>query len=160
VEGIATTIPADLAILRHPDFAAATHSTKWVEEVLDLSGIGEPVKPVPSDSEEAPLVERSTTVEVNGKRFDVKMWVPEAATVAVAAGAATAKKPRASAGGAAGSGSGDVSVPMQGTIVKVLVAVGDAVVAGQAVVVLEAMKMENRQRHCGQRQARRHRRRR
>ena len=37
VEGIATTIPADLAILRHPDFAAVEHSTKWVEERLDLS---------------------------------------------------------------------------------------------------------------------------
>jgi acetyl-CoA/propionyl-CoA carboxylase, biotin carboxylase, biotin carboxyl carrier protein len=144
VDGIATTIPADLAILRHPDFAAATHSTKWVEEVLDLSGIGEPAKPLPSSSEDAPLVERSTTVEVNGKRFDVKMWVPEAATVTMgASAAAAAKKPRASSGAAAGSGSGDVSVPMQGTIVKVLVAVGDAVTAGQAVVVLEAMKMEN-----------------
>ena len=32
---------------------------------------------------------------------------------------------------------------MQGTIVKVLVAVGDAVEAGQALLVLEAMKMEN-----------------
>ena len=37
VEGVATTIPADLAILRHPDFAAVEHSTKWVEETLDLS---------------------------------------------------------------------------------------------------------------------------
>ena len=143
IEGVATTIPADLAILRHPDFATATHSTKWVEEVLDLSGIGELAKPVPSDAEDAPLVERSTTVEVNGKRFDVKMWVPEVATVAVAAGPAAAKKPRASAGGGGGSGAGEVSAPMQGTIVKVLVSVGDAVTSGQAVVVLEAMKMEN-----------------
>src|SRR5690606_37380314 len=39
VEGVATTIPADLAILRHPDFAAIDHSTKWVEEVLDLTGV-------------------------------------------------------------------------------------------------------------------------
>ena len=39
VEGVATTIPADLAILRHPDFAAVEHSTKWVEERLDLSGV-------------------------------------------------------------------------------------------------------------------------
>ncbi len=37
VQGVATTIPADLAILRHDDFAGVTHSTKWVEEVLDLS---------------------------------------------------------------------------------------------------------------------------
>ena len=39
VEGVATTIPADLAILKHPDFAAIEHSTKWVEDVLDLSGV-------------------------------------------------------------------------------------------------------------------------
>ena len=43
----------------------------------------------------------------------------------------------------AGTGSGTVVVPMQGTIVKVLVAVGDAVEVGQTVCVLEAMKMEN-----------------
>ena len=42
VEGVATTIPADLAILRHPDFVAVEHSTKWVEETLDLSAIGAP----------------------------------------------------------------------------------------------------------------------
>ncbi len=40
-------------------------------------------------------------------------------------------------------GSGAVTVPMQGTIVKVLVEVGQAVEAGQTVCVLEAMKMEN-----------------
>ena len=39
VEGVATTIPADVAILEHPDFAAAEHSTKWVEETLDLTGV-------------------------------------------------------------------------------------------------------------------------
>ena len=78
VEGVATTIPADLAILRHPDFVAVEHSTKWVEETLDLSGIDAAGRPRPSaDEDAAPLVERSTTVEVNGKRFDVKMWVPE-----------------------------------------------------------------------------------
>ena len=143
VEGIATTIPADLAILRHPDFAAATHSTKWVEEVLDLSGIQAPVAPVATEGDAAPLVERKTTVEVNGKRFDVKMWVPE--SVAVAAGPSAAPKAKRAAGGSAGggAGSGNVSVPMQGTIVKVLVEVGAEVAVGQAVVVLEAMKMEN-----------------
>lgn len=143
VEGIATTIPADIAILEHPDFKAVTHSTKWVEEVLDLSHIGAPaVAPAGDDAE--PLVERKTTVEVNGRRFDVKLWVPEYA--GAAAPAAKAKKParRASgSGGGAGGGSGKVEVPMQGTIVKVLVEVGQAVEAGQSVVVLEAMKMEN-----------------
>ena len=144
VEGVATTIPADLAILRHPDFVACTHSTKWVEERLDLSGVSATPAAAPAESDES-LVQRSTTVEVNGRRFDVKMWVPE--TVGVAAPAAKAKRPARSSsgsgGGAGGSGSGDVTVPMQGTIVKVLVEVGQSVEAGQAVVVLEAMKMEN-----------------
>ncbi len=144
VEGVATTIPADLAILRHPDFVACTHSTKWVEERLDLSGVSATPAAAPAETDES-LVQRSTTVEVNGRRFDVKMWVPE--TVGAAAPAAKAKRPARSSSGAAGagggSGSGDVTVPMQGTIVKVLVEVGQSVEAGQAVVVLEAMKMEN-----------------
>ena len=143
VEGIATTIPADIAILEHPDFAAVTHSTKWVEEVLDLSGIdAAPVAPAADG--DAPLVQRQTTVEVNGRRFDVKLWVPESAGVA-AAGPAKKKAARSASasGGAAGGGSGQIAVPMQGTIVKVLVEVGQAVEAGQSVVVLEAMKMEN-----------------
>ena len=41
IEGIHTTIPADIAILEHADFAAAEHSTKWVEDRLDLSGLGD-----------------------------------------------------------------------------------------------------------------------
>jgi acetyl-CoA/propionyl-CoA carboxylase biotin carboxyl carrier protein len=145
VEGVATTIPADLAILRHPDFQAVEHSTKWVEERLDLSGVdATPAAPATAPDAE-PLVKRETTVEVNGKRFAVSMWVPEAAAVATT-GKAAAKKPARAAsggGGAGGAGTGQVSVPMQGTIVKVLVEVGHAVEVGQAVVVLEAMKMEN-----------------
>jgi acetyl-CoA/propionyl-CoA carboxylase biotin carboxyl carrier protein len=147
VEGVATTIPADIAILRHPDFEAMQHSTKWVEERLDLSAVAPPAPPAPAAGDDAePLVQRSTTVEVNGKRFDVKMWVPEAPTVAVAAskGPRTAPRHAASGGGGGGAaGSGTIEAPMQGTIVKVLVEVGQAVELGDPVVVLEAMKMEN-----------------
>jgi acetyl-CoA/propionyl-CoA carboxylase biotin carboxyl carrier protein len=145
VEGVATTIPADIAILSHPDFHAMEHSTKWVEERLDLSNIEPPKPPAPADDDSSPLVQRTTTVEVNGKRFDVKLWVPEQ-PMAAAGPAKAAKKPTRSASGGAGAGgasSGNVEVPMQGTIVKILVEVGQAVTAGQAVVVLEAMKMEN-----------------
>jgi acetyl-CoA/propionyl-CoA carboxylase biotin carboxyl carrier protein len=74
------------------------------------------------------------------------MWVPESAGAPVgqsASGAAPRPRRAAGAAGGGGSSSGDISVPMQGTIIKVLVAVGDAVEAGQAVCVLEAMKMEN-----------------
>lgn len=138
VEGIHTTIPADLAILRHPDFKAVTHSTKWVEETLDLSGLVSTTGGAQADDEG--LVERSTTVEVNGKRFDVKMWVPE-----FVAGAPRKVKKTTRGGSSSGSatGSGNVLAPMQGTIVKVIVAVGQTVAVGDAVVVLEAMKMEN-----------------
>ncbi|MGA1551842.1 MAG: acetyl/propionyl/methylcrotonyl-CoA carboxylase subunit alpha [Ilumatobacteraceae bacterium] len=139
VSGVATTIPADIAILEHPDFAAVEHSTKWVEQTLDLSGVSATPAAAPVVDVE-PLVERTTTVEVNGRRFSVRMWVPE--TVGVAA-AAPKRAKRSGGGGSSGGGSGQVTVPMQGTIVKVMVEVGQSVEAGQAVVVLEAMKMEN-----------------
>ena len=144
VEGVATTVPADIAILRHPDFAAVEHSTKWVEERLDLSGVSAKPAAAPKGDDEAPLVKRQTTVEVNGKRFDVSMWVPETPAVAAAAAPKAAKKAARSGGAAGGgAGSGQVTVPMQGTIVKVLVEVGQQVEIGQGIVVLEAMKMEN-----------------
>ncbi len=145
VEGVATTIPADLAILRHPDFVAIEHSTKWVEQTLDLTGIGGKAESVAPETDEnaEPLVKRSTTVEVNGKRFDVNMWVPETPIVATGAPAATKKKRSTGSGGGGGVASGSVEAPMQGTIVKVLVEVGQAVEVGAGIVVLEAMKMEN-----------------
>jgi acetyl-CoA/propionyl-CoA carboxylase biotin carboxyl carrier protein len=146
IEGIATTNPAHKVILEHPDFAAGEHSTKWVEERLDLSGVSGAPAAAPGEEGAAPKVRKDVDVEVNGKRFAVSVWAEEQAAVVAAAGAATGgrAKPKptaASAGG--GGGSGAVAVPMQGTIVKVLVAVGDQVEAGQAVCVLEAMKMEN-----------------
>ena len=144
VEGVATTIPADIAILGHPDFQAMEHSTKWVEEKLDFAGIGAVKTPAPSDDQAEPLVMRTTTVEVNGKRFEVKMWVPETPTIAAGKAKPVKKAARSASGsGAALGGSGNVEVPMQGTIVKVLVEIGQVVEVGQAVVVLEAMKMEN-----------------
>ena len=147
IEGIATTIPADIAILEHPDFAAATHSTKWVEDVLDLTGVDSAPTLASAGDESEAKVKRDVDVEVNGRRYSVSLWVPEAAAgaVAVSSGAAAAR-PRRSAGAGAGAGaagSGAVTVPMQGTIVKLLVEVGQAVEAGQTVCVLEAMKMEN-----------------
>jgi acetyl-CoA/propionyl-CoA carboxylase biotin carboxyl carrier protein len=150
IEGIHTTIPADIAILEHDDFATAKHSTKWVEDRLDLSGLHTDATPPPAtDDGEPAKVQREVDVEVNGRRYAVKLWVPDVPVAAVAAGAAGAAaagpRPRraSSGGGAAAAGSGKVAVPMQGTIVKVLVEVGQEVEAGTPVVVLEAMKMEN-----------------
>ncbi len=146
IEGVATTIPADLAILGHPDFKAVEHSTKWVEEVLDLTDIGR--KPADNGDESNapdPKHRRDVDVEVNGKRFSVSMWIPASELTAVAGGSNTAgpKPRRSSTSSAGGTGSGEVTVPMQGTVVKVEVEVGQEVEVGDTIIVLEAMKMEN-----------------
>jgi acetyl-CoA/propionyl-CoA carboxylase biotin carboxyl carrier protein len=151
IEGIATTKPADIAILSHPDFVAATHSTKWVEDTLDLSDVTSeaPAASVGGTEGDEPKVRRDVDVEVNGRKYSVAVWVPDVGTMVAAGGGggggAPAARPRrsASASAAVAAGSGKIAVPMQGTIVKVLVAVGDTVEAGQALCVLEAMKMEN-----------------
>ena len=150
IKGVATTIPADVAILSHPDFVNATHSTRWVEDRVDLSQLPETHPPAPAagavaggsaevDPDGEPRVLREVTAEVDGRRYSVRLWVPEATS---AAGGRTARrhKPRIAT---TGTGSGTVTVPMQGTIVKVLVAPGDEIEVGQTVCVLEAMKMEN-----------------
>jgi acetyl-CoA/propionyl-CoA carboxylase biotin carboxyl carrier protein len=144
VVGVATTLPADVAILSHPDFVAATHSTRWVEDTLDLSAlVAEPagVAALPAE-DDVPMVQRDVTAEVDGRRFSVRLWVPDLGTDAVP-GRGAGRPKRAAASAVTGSGSGQVTVPMQGTIVKVLVAVGDVVEVGQAICLLEAMKMEN-----------------
>jgi acetyl-CoA/propionyl-CoA/long-chain acyl-CoA carboxylase, biotin carboxylase, biotin carboxyl carrier protein len=156
IGGARTTVPAHVALLDHPDFVAGKHSTRWVEEEVDpalfTQAAPEPAVSTASDAEaEADghqLEERTVPVEVDGKRFSVRVWLPEVPAggdAAPGSGPGTGRrvsKPRlAAAGGAAGDGT--VSAPMQGTIVKVLVAQGDAVEPGQALLVLEAMKMEN-----------------
>jgi acetyl-CoA/propionyl-CoA carboxylase biotin carboxyl carrier protein len=145
ITGVATTLPAHEAILSHPDFASAAHSTRWVEEALDLraltAGPAAPAEPPPSD-DEVPTVQRDVTAEVDGRRYSVRLWVPDLGTV-ITPGRGAARPKRAASSSVAGTGSGQVAVPMQGTIVKVLVAVGDVVEVGQTICLLEAMKMEN-----------------
>jgi acetyl-CoA/propionyl-CoA carboxylase biotin carboxyl carrier protein len=151
IEGVATTIPADIAILEHDDFVHVAHSTKWVEEKLDLSGVSAPAAaaaPAPAIDGVA-RVQRDVDVEVDGRRYSVRLWVPDLGPAVAPRGAGAprpATRPRPGAGGHQSSGpggSGQVTVPMQGTIVKVLVEVGESVEVGQAVCILEAMKMEN-----------------
>ncbi|MEY2473442.1 MAG: acetyl-CoA/propionyl-CoA carboxylase, biotin carboxylase, biotin carboxyl carrier protein [Actinomycetota bacterium] len=153
IEGIATTIPAHVAILSHPDFINGDHSTKWVEERLDFTGVSSaPTAPVVGEDGETKVL-REVEAEVDGRKYTVKLWMPDVAPVAVAGASGPARAggaapgrphaPTAQGGGVAGAHAGDIAVPMQGTIVKVMVAVGDTVKAGQAVCVLEAMKMEN-----------------
>jgi acetyl-CoA/propionyl-CoA carboxylase biotin carboxyl carrier protein len=138
VEGVATNLPAHLAILEHPDFVAGDHSTRWVDERLDLSGLAPQPSPDPAT---AALRPREVDVEVEGRRYQVRVWAPD--EPGGAPGSPPAARPRPSGLGAAAPRGGRVTLPMQGTIVAVLVSVGDEVEAGQSMCVLEAMKMEN-----------------
>ena len=110
-------------------------------------------EPAPSSDapdEDGGSVEQSYTVEVSGKRFDVKVIGPPAPAGAAVNGsvppAAGARKPprraeRASAGG--GGGGDTLASPIQGTVLKVAVEAGAAVEEGALIAVIEAMKMEN-----------------
>ncbi len=139
ITGVATTLPADVIILSDDEFVAGTHSTKWVETNLDFSSIPSPLPAAAPESDE--LVRHDVVAEVNGKRVSVALYAAPSAGGAAPRAAAAAKPRRPKAAVAAGSG--DVTAPMQGTIVKVSVAVGEEVAVGDTVVILEAMKMEN-----------------
>src|SRR5881227_3350164 len=113
VGGVRTTVPADVALLDHPDFVAGNHSTRWLEEEVDPALLAEaapapaPVASGPdADADGAQLEERTIPVEVDGKRFSVRVWLPEtpAAGDAGARGPRGGKvsKPRLAAGGGAG----------------------------------------------------------
>jgi acetyl-CoA/propionyl-CoA carboxylase biotin carboxyl carrier protein len=146
IEGLYTTIPAHRVVLDHPDFADGRHSTSWLEGEIDLAALLEDAAP-PVDASgaepETAEVEHTVPVEVDGKRFSVRLWLPATGGAGPGQEGAARRRPKPVAGGSGGAGSGAVSAPMQGTIVKVLVEPGDVVDAGQAVLVLEAMKMEN-----------------
>ena len=81
---------------------------------------------------------RTTAVEVGGRRYDVTVLEPEAPWVELAR-----RRREREASGRSGAGSDSVVSPMQGTVLKVDVADGDAVEADTVICVVEAMKMEN-----------------
>ena len=142
IEGVATTLPADVVILTDENFVNGTHSTNWVETALDFSALPSYGHAPVSIGEGT--IRKDVTAEVNGRRVSVALWVPETGDDIIPRPHSTAAKPRRQHhSGVVGSGSGTVTVPMQGTIVKVSVEVGQQVEAGETIVILEAMKMEN-----------------
>ena len=148
INGVKTTIPAHLALLQTDDFRMVRHSTKWVEEVIDTSTFAEYATDtralaVAEPEDAAAVVERTVPVEVDGRRYSVKVWLPDAPAQAASRGQSRPRPKPAATSGGGGAGSGTVSAPMQGTIVKVLVEQGATVETGEAILVLEAMKMEN-----------------
>ncbi|MGK8486047.1 acetyl/propionyl/methylcrotonyl-CoA carboxylase subunit alpha [Nocardia asiatica] len=154
VDGLATVIPFHRAIVEDPAFIGDGEKfdvytkwieTEWVNTVEPYTGAGAPAE----EDEDQPR--QKVVVEVGGRRVEVSL--PGNFTVgAGAAGAAgngagvirKKPKPRKRGGAGGGAASGDaVTAPMQGTVVKVAVEEGQSVEAGDLIVVLEAMKMEN-----------------
>jgi acetyl-CoA/propionyl-CoA carboxylase biotin carboxyl carrier protein len=139
VEGLATALPFHRAVVSDPAFAESFDvHTRWIE--TEWTNTIEPYAGAAGAADEAAPRE-SVVVEVGGKRLEVVLPAGLGVGSAAPAKAAAPKRAgRAKAGAAAGGDS--LTSPMQGTIVKVNVAEGDTVAAGDLVVVLEAMKME------------------
>jgi acetyl-CoA/propionyl-CoA carboxylase biotin carboxyl carrier protein len=141
VDGMATALPFHRAVVRDPAFTSDPFHihTRWIETEFDnqiapFAGGASP------DVAEEPR--ETVVVEVGGKRLEVSL---PAGFGGGGGGASTRKAAPKRSGSrkAVSAASGDsLTAPMQGTIVKVAVADGDTVEAGQTVVVLEAMKME------------------
>jgi len=141
VEGLATLLPFHRAVVDDAAFAPADGTafsvhTRWIETEFD-NQIPPYADAVDPDEE---LTERETVVvEVGGRRLEVSL------PAGLGAGSKIKKAaPRRAGGRTAGGGaSGDaLTSPMQGTIVKIAVEDGATVSAGDLIVVLEAMKME------------------
>ncbi len=152
VEGLATVIPFHRAVVSDPAFIGDGESfsvhTRWIETEWDNTiepfTAGEPLD---DDADARPR--QKVVVEVGGRRLEVSLPGDLALSGGGAGGGEAGvirKKPKArkrgAHGGAAASGDA-VTAPMQGTVVKVAVEEGQEVAAGDLVVVLEAMKMEN-----------------
>jgi acetyl-CoA/propionyl-CoA carboxylase biotin carboxyl carrier protein len=142
IEGVATTLPAHEIILSTDEFTNATHATTWVESKVDFSPIKPPSVAAAVDENGEARVPRDVEVEVNGKHYSVKMFVPEAGPSIAARAEALLKKAQRKPAGSS-STPGNITVPMQGTVLRLLVKEGDSVEPGQTICVLEAMKMEN-----------------
>lgn len=145
VDGIATALTFHREVVRDPAFApvnpddAFTVHTRWIETEFNNT--------IPAYSGAAselnePAARESVVVEVGGKRIEVTL--PAGLGASAGGGAAKAAGPKKRGGKKAGGGAtGDsLTAPMQGTIVKVEVTEGQVVAAGDLIVVLEAMKME------------------
>jgi acetyl-CoA/propionyl-CoA carboxylase, biotin carboxylase, biotin carboxyl carrier protein len=142
IEGPTTLIGFHRALLSHPCFVAGetchgvVESGELVARAADVDG-GAPIARPPS----GPLrtTDRARTVEVDGRRFEVRLSEPEPEWRALA----RRRRERVRRGGAGAGGGEAVTSPMQGTVLAVPVADGDEVEPGQVICVVEAMKMEN-----------------
>ncbi len=146
VDGIATALTFHRVVVSDDDFAPADPQepfkvhTRWIETEFDNQI--PPYSGTATDLDADAPARQSVVVEVGGKRLDVSL--PGDLALGTGSGAAKKSAPKRTRGKKAGAAaSGDsVATPMQGTVVKIAVEEGQQVEAGDLIVVLEAMKME------------------
>jgi acetyl-CoA/propionyl-CoA carboxylase biotin carboxyl carrier protein len=151
IEGVKTLLPFHEAILQTEQWVQAETCRDLIENRDWLKHLAFPKPEEASDDGEAPMVAQTYTVEVSGKRFDVKVIGPPSGAgngsdPAAVVPAAARKPPRRSeraAGSGGGAGGDALTSPIQGTVLKVAVEAGATVEEGALVCVIEAMKMEN-----------------
>jgi acetyl-CoA/propionyl-CoA carboxylase biotin carboxyl carrier protein len=146
IEGLTTLIPFHRALMATQQWADAQTCRDLLEDPDWLaSTAGEPTTEVGGDDlPGAETLEQDYTVEVSGRRFDVKVIGPPPAAGAVNGTGARKPPRRRSGGGSSGGAGGDALVsPMQGTVLRVAVEQGATVEEGSLIAVVEAMKMEN-----------------
>ena len=148
IAGVRTLIPFHKAIMASGQWARAETCRDLVEDRAWLKKLAFAAAPASNGSSEGTRpgsLERSYTVEVSGKRFDVRV-LGDAPGVDGAAPVPTAaprpRRARRPSGNAAPEGDALPS-PLQGNIFKVLVEQGAAVEEGALICIIEAMKMEN-----------------
>jgi acetyl-CoA/propionyl-CoA carboxylase biotin carboxyl carrier protein len=142
VEGVKTLIPFHKALLTHPCFIEAGTCLGLVTSELMAARAAELEDGrviAPANVVTAAMRETVRAVEVDGRRFEVRVLRPEPAFAELA----RRRRERSRGGSAAGAGKDAVVSPMQGTVLAVEVAEGDEVEAGQVICIVEAMKMEN-----------------
>ena len=142
IEGLTTLIPFHRALMATEQWADAQTCRDLLEDPDWLaSTAGEPAA---EPEEPTETLEQDYTVEVSGRRFDVKVIGPPPAAGAVNGTAARKPPRRQGSSGGSGAGGGDALVsPMQGTVLRVAVEQGATVEEGALIAVVEAMKMEN-----------------
>jgi len=143
VGGMPTVLPFHRAVVTDPAFAGEplrVH-TRWIETEFDA-----PMPVQETAGVAGPADRERLTVEVGGKRLEVVVPAGFGVNRGAGAGSPGAERSRASRRGtrrSAPAGGGKTLVsPMQGTIITIAVSEGQHVSAGDVIVVLEAMKME------------------
>lgn len=130
VGGLATALPFHRAILEDPSYTEDFKVyTSYIENEFknDIPAFESGASEIQTRVAAEKLV-----AEVNGKRFEILVHAPEPVV----------KRHRAKQSSVGGSSGTGLASPMQGTVVKIAVEEGQTVEAGDLVIVLEAMKME------------------